>query len=79
MNEPPSIREFLVQRLSEILDLEPDAIDNNATYKQLGLDSMTLISLAGDIQKHFGLTVQPEALEDHPTISTLSAHLESLR
>lgn len=76
---PPPIDEFLCQRISEILDLERESIDANATYKQLGLDSMTLIGVAGEIEKYYGLKVEPEALYDHPSISTLSEHLESLR
>ena len=78
-DSPPAIHEFLCQRISEILDLERDSIDDKATYKQLGLDSMTLISIAGEIEKYYGLKVEPEALYDHPSISTLAEHLESLR
>ena len=78
MSDAPSIHDFLCQRISEILDLERDSIDATATYKQLGLDSMTLIGLAGEIEKHYGLKVEPEALSDHPSIATLAEHLESL-
>lgn len=73
------IRDFLVQRISEILDVEKDTIDQDANYKKLGLDSMTLISIAGEIEKYYSVKVEPEALYDHPSISTLAEHLESLR
>lgn len=67
---PPALAEviaFLVERIA-VLRRRPAAdIDPGMAFNALGIDSLDAITLMGDIEAHFRLTIDPSEIFDHPT------------
>ena len=69
------ISTFCVDRLSGLLRIPKDAIDSNAKFSRLGLDSAMTVYLLMDLEDKLDLELSPEAFHDYPTIDALSAYL----
>ena len=76
------LRELLQGVLRQHLQLLPTdgSFDPNAELRELGLDSMTAISLLLDLEKAFEITFPDEMLEAETfrTAETLAAAVEKL-
>lgn len=53
----------------------PDEIDPEKPFVELGLDSMSAVSLSGDMEMLLGVDLPPTLLWEHPTISALVSHV----
>ena len=53
----------------------PDEIDPDKPFVELGLDSMSAVSLSGDLEMLLGVDLPPTLLWEHPTISALVSHV----
>ena len=51
----PQLREMLIQLVAENVGIEKSAIDINATFEDLGVDSLSLIDLGSEIEEKPGL------------------------
>ncbi|MGH1554865.1 acyl carrier protein [Streptomyces sp. L7] len=51
------------------------SIDPTVPLAEYGMDSVCALSLCGDIEDDFGITVEPSLAWDHPTVAELAAHL----
>jgi len=69
------ICQWLVNRLAERLDLDPTHINVDKPIAEYGLDSLTAISLSGELQEWLGRPLPVTFLYDHPTIAALSQYL----
>lgn len=71
-----SIATVLQTSVATELGLAADEpVDRGATFADLGLDSATLVGLAGTTAAELGVDIPAEWLFDHPTIDSLSAFL----
>lgn len=70
-----AIQPWLVTNLAEQLGMEPQDIDICHPFSEYGLDSITGVSLAGDLQEWLGLELSPTLLWDYPSIETLAQYL----
>jgi acyl carrier protein len=70
-----SLSAWLVDRVAAYINLSADQIDKTVALATYGLDSVSAISLCGDIEEDFNLFVEPTAAWDHPTIEALVAFL----
>ena len=70
-----SIQEWLIAQLAEHLGLPSEGIDTHRPITTYGLDSITGISLAGDLEAWLQLQLSPTLLWDYPTIASLAQHL----
>ncbi len=52
-----------------------DGIDGDATFKQIGFDSLTAVELRDQLSKQSGLRLSPTLVFDYPTLSGLAEHL----
>ncbi|MFD0185794.1 beta-ketoacyl synthase N-terminal-like domain-containing protein, partial [Streptomyces sp. NPDC127133] len=52
--------------------------DPNATFKRLGVSSLTAVEVRNEIQSEIGIRLPSTAVYDHPSPVELSQHIESL-
>ncbi len=70
------IRELIVDRLgipAEVIN------ENTDLLYELGADSLTLVSLVGDVEDHFSITIQDEDLAKLATVGDLAALVAELK
>jgi acyl carrier protein len=70
-----AIRQWLVTQLAEQLGSAPQDIDGCQSFSEYGLDSLTGISLAGDLQEWLGISLSPTLLWEYPSVDTLAQYL----
>jgi acyl carrier protein len=54
---------------------DPNIVDQDTAFTDLGLDSTGIVVVAGGISDEVGFEVPPEALFDFPTVRSLARHL----
>ncbi|WP_371170553.1 amino acid adenylation domain-containing protein [Aliiroseovarius sp. 2305UL8-7] len=70
--------EALRDMLSELSGLEPDEIDGEATFLELGFDSLLLTQATRELSEQFGVDVALRQLIDgFPNIDALADHIEA--
>lgn len=70
-----AIQSWLVTRIAEEFGLDPDAIDPNAAFDELGIASRDAVTLSGDLEDHLGRKLSPTLLWEYPSIAQLAEHL----
>lgn len=55
-------------------EIAPAPVDPRATFTRLGLDSVRIVSLSGDLEQFAQRRFPTTVAHDHPTISALAAH-----
>ena len=77
-----SQNEILTQIQKEICELvarekkvPEDTIDIETSFSELGLDSMSAVTISGELENILHIELDPTLLWDFPTISSLSRHL----
>ena len=70
-----SIEEWLIQRISELMEIPRNEIDPAAPFMQYGLDSSSVIALTGDLADWLEREVDPTFAYDYPTIRSLAQYL----
>jgi acyl carrier protein len=73
--EVETIQHWLVTQIAEQLGIEPQAIDVHLSFSEYGLDSITGVSLAGDLEEWLNLSLSPTLLWDYSTVDTLAQYL----
>lgn len=63
----PEVVAFLVERIAVLRRRAPADVDPAMAFNALGIDSLDAITLMGDIESHFGMTIDPSEIFDHPT------------
>ncbi|MCK6525937.1 SDR family NAD(P)-dependent oxidoreductase, partial [Myxococcota bacterium] len=69
--------EVLIEQLSRALSVPAAQIDTSARFMDLGVDSLTLLGFARELERRFGITLYPSVYFEHPSVDALSAHLEA--
>jgi myxalamid-type polyketide synthase MxaB len=69
------IEDWLIAQLAGRLGLSPDDVDPAQPFAAYGLDSLRMVSLAGDLERYLGRSLPPTLAWDYPTITALAAHL----
>ncbi|MEE2972592.1 MAG: acyl carrier protein [Planctomycetota bacterium] len=69
------ISDWLRRHIAGILEKDPSTVDPGATFDCLGLDSLALLGVIGDLATELGIQIETSVLFDHPTIEALSIHL----
>jgi natural product biosynthesis luciferase-like monooxygenase protein len=69
-----ALTRWLVSAIAAQLRRSVDQIDAAAPFSSLGLDSLALVALSGDLAEFLGRPLSPTLLYDYPTIDRLSRH-----
>lgn len=69
------IRDWLVRYAAKEMSLPPERIDPHAPITSLGLDSLTLIMLTGDLAEWMNQDLPASLLHDHSTMDSLARSL----
>ncbi|WP_283133378.1 acyl carrier protein [Rhizohabitans arisaemae] len=75
---PEALREWLTNRVAYYLDAAPDDIDPETPLAEYGLGSVYIVSVFGDFEDRYGLSLEPTLAWDHPTIEALAEHLSTM-
>ncbi len=67
--------DWLRERIARDIDQDPDSVDPTATFDRLGIDSLALLGVIGDLAGELDLEIETSVLFDHPSIQALSKHL----
>ncbi|MEM6602370.1 MAG: beta-ketoacyl reductase, partial [Verrucomicrobiota bacterium] len=73
----PPIASRLLALMASLLKLEEAHLDVDTDFSEYGVDSILMMKLLNEIETAFGLTVEPTALVNYPTITSLAAHLQA--
>jgi len=65
--------------VARVLRSNADLIDIEVTLDDLGLDSLAIAGLIGDLEKHTGIKLSPKVALQQPTIAALSSHIVAIR
>ncbi len=66
---------WLVQKLANKLKLKPAEIAEDVEFVELGLDSMTAMTVAGELEEEFDVSVDQSAFWDYPTVGAFVSYL----
>jgi 8-amino-7-oxononanoate synthase len=69
------ISSWLVARIAELLELDPDEIDRQQDLTDYGLSSVDAVNLSGDLENFLGCRLPPTIVWEYPTIEELSQYL----
>jgi len=72
-----AIQSWLVARLAQRLRVAPQAIDVRQPFAQYGIDSLTAVRLASELQDQLGRPLSATLAYDFPTIEKLAQYLSS--
>ncbi|MEY9926808.1 acyl carrier protein [Catenulispora sp. GP43] len=69
------IRVWLTERIAFYVDTPVERIDPEAKLAELGLDSIYVLTMCGDIEDWLGIVVDTAMVWDHPTVAALADRL----
>src|SRR5215472_12415767 len=70
-----AIQTWLISRLSQVLQVEPQDIDIHEPLTNYGLTSVDAVGLSGDLEDWLKRRLSPTLAYEYPTIETLARHL----
>lgn len=70
------LQDWMTRRVAEHLGKEEQEVDRAARFMSLGLDSLTLIGLAGELAELLGRELSANDLWEHESIEALSQYLD---
>ena len=71
------IRDWMVAKLSGMLEIDEADIDVTAPITRYGVDSTRVIEIAAELETSLGRKVDDELLQDNPNIQSLANYLGS--
>jgi acyl carrier protein len=69
------IREWCLECLCRMIDAPLAAIEPDATFAQMGLDSATSVYFVVELEEWLGRELEPEIVAEYPTVAQLAHHL----
>jgi acyl carrier protein len=73
--DSPSLADWCIAFIADMLERAPADINPNAKFSRIGFDSAMSVQLAVALEERLGITLSPDVIGDHPTISRLVAYL----
>jgi 8-amino-7-oxononanoate synthase len=70
-----TIEGWLIDKLAELLEIEPHEIDVQKTFSDYALDSVEAINLSGELESFLGTRLSPTLLWDYQNIEALAQYL----
>lgn len=63
--------------VADLLETPVEAVDLDADFDRLGVDSALAVSLLIEVEERYGVDLPPEALFENPTLNAVAAYLHS--
>ena len=73
--DAPAIEQFLIAEVAKALKLQQSSIDPTRSLLYYGVDSVTTVMLAANLEDWLGLSINPEIVYNLPVIRHLAAEL----
>lgn len=73
-----STKELLLNLVASTLKLEASQIDTDKPIMELGVDSISAVTMTVQLEEKLGVPIDPTVILDHETINLLSRHLDGL-
>ncbi|MEL6578170.1 MAG: aminotransferase class I/II-fold pyridoxal phosphate-dependent enzyme [Cyanobacteria bacterium J06621_12] len=70
-----AIQGWLIDKLAEVLEIEPNQIDVGQDFEEYGLESAEAINLSGDLEDYLDCRLPPTLLWDYQNIEALAQYL----
>jgi acyl carrier protein len=61
--------------VAEALGVPPELVDPDRDVGALGLTSVSLVGLLGELEEWLDIEISPAVLYDHPTINKVAFHI----
>lgn len=74
-SSPDEVRAWLIDCVAEHVRLPAEEIAPETPLAAYGLDSITAVSISIRIEDHFAITLDANAMWDHPTVAALAEML----
>lgn len=71
------ISTWIRNRIAKDVHKKPSEVDPEVGFDQLGIDSLALLGVLGDLAAELDIEIETSVLFDHPTITALAKHLGS--
>ncbi|WP_063049915.1 acyl carrier protein [Nocardia arthritidis] len=72
-----TIQDWLVERVADYTERAPHEVDPVVPLAELGLDSVSAVSLCGEIEDRWSLEVDPVLVFEYPTIADIAAYIDA--
>ncbi len=72
-----SLEDVVATLVAGELNVAVDSVDREGGFYDLGLSSVQLLSIAGELEQVVGAELYPTLLFEHPTVQRLAGHLHS--
>ena len=74
-SQAEAIQGWLIDKLAEVIEIEPNQIDVTQDFEEYGLESAEAINLSGDLEDYLGCRLPPTLLWEHQNIEALAQYL----
>jgi acyl carrier protein len=72
---PTTIEGWLVTRIADYTNRAPHQVHPTVPLAELGLDSVSAVSLCGEIEDRWQLDIDPTIVFDYPTVTDIAEFL----
>lgn len=72
------IKNWLIQKIAEESDIQPETIKTDVPIESFNLDSLSMITLSYDLETALGKEIDPTVFWQHNTIDKLAEAIETL-
>ena len=69
------IEEWLIKKVSDILNVDSDEIDINEPFANYGMSSTDGLGLSGELEEWLNIRLSPTLVFDYPTIDEMAQYL----
>lgn len=78
MKTQAQIGQWIKEYLAELLEIEPNEIDEDYEFERFGINSSAAVSLVGDLEEWLGFELSPSLFFEFNTITQVSQHLAQM-
>ncbi|MFD0361347.1 acyl carrier protein [Nocardia sp. GCM10030253] len=75
ITHPTTIQGWLVERIADYTERAPHQVDPTVPLAELGMDSVSAVTMCGEIEDRWLLDVDPTLVFDYPTIADIAGYL----
>ncbi|MFE7797572.1 acyl carrier protein [Nocardia sp. NPDC057440] len=75
VTHPSTIQGWLVERIADYTERAPHQVDPKVPLAELGMDSVSAVTLCGEIEDRWSLDVDPTLVFDYPTIAEIAGYI----